>query len=147
MFVPFNCFKHGFNCTADMNILILVVKQKTLKATDTVICFSCTFFHGPRFTVTSLMQRSYLKKSLKESKFAISSNLDRSNLQNFSTWCQPWWFLVGLSDMVVFLGPRGSLNSWNHWINDRPLYRSLFSPLEGDLLFGEPSFLGFLWVF
>ena len=36
-----------------------------------------------------------LKKTLKESEIAISSILDRSNLQNFSTWCQPCWHLMG----------------------------------------------------
>ena len=35
------------------------------------------------------------KKYLKESETVISSNLDRSNLQNFSAWHEPCWHLVG----------------------------------------------------
>ena len=55
-------------------------KENTLKAQKTEKCFSCTCYQRPRFTVTSLMQWYYIKKSLKESEIAISSNLDRSNL-------------------------------------------------------------------
>ena len=55
-------------------------KENTLKAQKTEKCFSCTCYQRPRFTVTSLMQWHYIKKSLKGSEIAISSNLDRSSL-------------------------------------------------------------------
>ena len=84
--VLFNCFKQVFNCITDLKILILVAKKNTLKATETVKSFfSCTFYHGPRFTSHQFDAATLLKKkSFRESEIAISSDLNRSSLQNFS---------------------------------------------------------------
>ena len=56
--VPYSTVSKAFNCIANKIILILVSKN-TLKAIETVRRFSYTFYHGPRFTVTSLVQRNY----------------------------------------------------------------------------------------
>ena len=71
---------------------------------------------NPDSPVTSLMEQHYLKKSLKESEMAILSVLKRPNLKIVSA---PWLAPPG----------SGSLNSWNQWMNDQPLYQSLFRPL------------------
>ena len=84
----FNCFKKGFNCIAYMKVLILVSKKNTLKATETVKYFSCTFYHEPRFSSHQFDAATLLKINLlKKFEMAISSNLKRSNLQNLCAWC------------------------------------------------------------
>ena len=39
-------------------------------------------------------------------------------------------FAKFLRSAPTMVAPCGSLNSWNQWINDRPLYQSLFRPLQ-----------------
>ena len=107
------CPKQGFNCIAGIKVLFLVAKKNT----ETVKCFLCTFYHGPRFTFTSLMQQHYFKKIFEG---VWDSNFEQSEQVKFAK------FLSSAPNMVA---PRGSLNSWNQWINDPLLYESLFRPL------------------
>ena len=107
------CPKQGFNCIAGIKVLFLVAKKNT----ETVKCFLCTFYHGPRFTFTSLMQQHYFKKIFEG---VWDSDFEQSEQVKFAK------FLSSAPNMVA---PCGSLNSWNQWINDPLLYESLFQPL------------------
>ena len=77
----------------------------------------CTFYHGPRFTVTSLIQQLSLKKMFEG---VWDSDFEQSDQVKLAK------FLCFTPTMVVY---RGSLNSWNQWINDQPFNQSLFRPL------------------
>ena len=107
------CPKQGFNCIVGIKILFLVAKKNT----ETVKCFLCTFYHGPRFTFTSLMQQHYFKKIFEG---VWDSNFEQSEQVKFAKF---------LSSAPNMMAPYGSLNSWNQWINDPLLYESLFQPL------------------
>ena len=63
------------------------------------------------------MQQHYLQKILEG---VWDSNFKQSEQVEFAK------FLSSASTMVVL---HGSVNSWNQWINDQPLYQSLFRPL------------------
>ena len=73
------------SAASQTKILILVAKKNTLKATKTYV-FRAHFIMNPDSPVTSLMQRHYSKKSLKESEIAVLSDLNKSDLKNLSTW-------------------------------------------------------------
>ena len=110
----FNRFKQGFNCIGDIKILILVAKKNILKATEAVKCFLCTFYLEPRFTSHQFHAATLLKKifdGVWDGNFEQSEQVKLEQLPHL------------VPTMVV---PTGSLNSWNQWINDWPLYQSLF---------------------
>ena len=111
-------FKQVFNRIVDIKILILVAKKNTIKATETVKCFLWTFYHGPRFTIHQFNAATLLKKIFEG---VWDSDFQQSEQVKFAK------FFRSATTLVV---PWGSLNSRNQWINDRPLYQSLFRPLD-----------------
>ena len=102
----FNCFEQVFNCIPDKRFNSCY-KKEHLKGNrqrlQNVFCVHFTM--DPDLPVTSLMQQHYLKK--------IFEGVWDSNFKRF--------------ELAKFL--RSSLNSWNQWVNDQPLYQSLFQPL------------------
>ena len=94
-----------------------MTKKNTLKATESEMFFlyilAWTQIHSHQFDVVKL-----LKKMFEE---VWDCDFERSEQLKFAK------FLRSAPTMVA---PCGSLNSWNQWINDRPLYQSLFRPLQ-----------------
>ena len=78
----------------------------TALKTETVKCFSCTFYPGPRFTGHQFDAAALLKKILWRSL--------------------RWQFWEIWTSQICKISMRGSLNSWNQWINDQPLYQRSF---------------------
>ena len=74
----------------------------TALKTETVKCFSCTFYPGPRFTGHQFDAAALLWRSLR------------------------WQFWEIWTSQICKISMRGSLNSWNQWINDQPLYQRSF---------------------
>ena len=105
----FNCFKQGFNCIADIKMLILVAKKNTLKATETEKQFLCTFYHESRFTSHQFDAAMLLKKIFEG---VCNGNFKQSGQVKFEK------FLCLAPTMVAH---PGSLNSWSQWINGQPL--------------------------
>ena len=112
---PIQLFQTRFHCIADIRILILV--EEHLKGNGDWNDFHANFTMDP------------------DSQSPVSSS--DTTLKN--VW-RSLWFWVILTGQIC-----GSLSSWNRWINDRPLYQSLFWPLQNCFKF-QTAFPNFSWV-
>ena len=98
-----------------MKFLILVAKKNILKNILNVFC--AHFIMDPDSQSPVWFSDPTYKKCLKESERAIFERSDQVK------------FAKVLCSTPTMVAPRGSLNSWNQWINDQPLSQSLFPPL------------------
>ena len=108
----FNCSKQAFKCIVDIKILILVAKKNNLKPTETEMFFVHILPWTQIHQSPVWCSDTSLKKYLKESEIWTGQNFKISPLGTNHD---------GASSVT--------LNLWNQWINDRPLYQSLFRTL------------------
>ena len=104
----------SFNCIARIDISILVAMKNTLTETLwNVLCAYCTMthIHSHQFYAQNILWKNIWRGG--------DSDFQGSGQVKFAK------FTLSTATMVA---PRGSLNSWNHLINDRPLYQGLLQP-------------------
>ena len=122
----------GFNCIADIKILVFAIKKNTQKG----IRDPWTQIHSHQFDAAKLVKKIF--ERVWDSNFQQSGQIKFANFLHLAP---------------IMVAPHGSLNTWNHWINDQPLYQSLFQPLIQGVIdlhlqyFGGQFKRGYVCVF
>ena len=96
---PIQLLQTRFQLHFRQNYFNSCCKEEHLKGNRDCRMFLCTFYHGPRFPVTSLMQRNYFRNLFEE---VWDSDFQRSGQVKLAK------FLHSALNMVA---PHGSLNS------------------------------------